>query len=61
MEIREYKSVRTLNPQKPIKPIYKLTERKVSRKILKKIIKEYNLQENENQYIIKAYIQSIKK
>ena len=98
MEIRKDKFVRTLNPQKPIKPIYKLTpfgialkdirinreellydmslklgikpsyitsielgEKKVSRKMLKKIIKEYNLQDNEKQYIIKAYIQSIKK
>lgn len=38
-----------------------LGERKVSRKMLKKIIEEYNLQGDEKQYIIKAYIQSIKK
>lgn len=38
-----------------------LGECKVSRKMLKKIIKEYNLHNDEKQCIIKAYIQSIKK
>lgn len=98
METREDNIVRTLNPKKPIKPIYKLTpfginlrhirisrkeliydmslklgvkpsdisrielgKCKASRKMLKKIIKEYNLQDDEKQCIIKAYIQSIKK